>query len=254
VTSLKSADFRGKDATVTSVSQGKTARVVILLDTSKSMAAKDWVVKSIVDELMRSSPQGVQYALVGFSSRVSETVEFGRSGSEVLSALDRLTKSFGEGKTAIRDSELYASDLFGQPQAGDSILVLSDGEDTGSKTNMAAVRQAYWSRGIRMFFFELVDRYPVDQTQTAVEQELFSEDTGGGYYKIDGPTGDQIPTAIRAVQDELSNYYLLRLGLVESAQKTTSMHLELVDSSGRRRKDVTLAFPARISPTRDCSP
>jgi Mg-chelatase subunit ChlD len=257
IDSLRTADFRGKNANITSVSRRRATRVVILVDISGSMKSevKHEIERFIVTELIRSSPADVQFAVVGFSSRVVESVNFEHARSEILAAVNRLTNPSGEGKTALQDTELYASGLFSTARAGDSVVVLSDGQDSGSKTSLATLRQTYWSRGIRMFFLGFVDRYLSNQTQSLAEQESLSADTGGTYHRIERPEVKDIVPVIQDIQDGLSNYYLVRLSASESGQKAMPLHLEVVDSSGQRRKNLTLSFPAKIAPMKEaCSP
>lgn len=259
--SLQTSDFRarfgGENVSVASLTPGASPfRVVILLDKSGSMNSEMQrkVEQFITDELVHSLPASTQFALIVFASRVLETVEFGHSRAEILSAVDRLSASAGEEKTALRDSQLYASDLFGTPQIGDSVVVVSDSQDNHSHTSSSAVQQAYWSKGIRVFLFEILDRYSsIAQEALAEEeeQEAFILGTGGDYRSTDHPEPSEVSSAVHDLADDLSNYYVLRLGKPQRAGNSTSLQLEVVDSSGRKRKGVSLAFPKRIRP---CEP
>lgn len=249
--SLQPRDFRakfgGKDVSIESLSQGPSPfRVVILLDKSGNMYAetKRQIQKFIVGELVRSLPASTQFALVAFGSRVLETVELGHPRADVLSAVDRLAASPGKGKTAVRDAQLYASDLFGHAQVGDSVVFVGNGQDNQSKSGMSALQQAYWSKGIRVFLFEIVDRYL--QEGNSPEEEYFSTDTGGAYRTIERPETSGILSAVGEIENELSNFYVLQLGLPPSEESPTLLQLEIVDPSGRKRKDVTLTFPKKI--------
>jgi hypothetical protein len=81
--------------------------VVILFDRSGNFdsQAKRKTQQMIVGKLVRSTPSSTRFALVGFGSRVLETVEFDRRRSDILSAVVRLPASPGEGKTAVRDAQ-----------------------------------------------------------------------------------------------------------------------------------------------------
>lgn len=249
--SLQPHDFRGtfggKDLTIQSLSRASApSRVVILFDKSGSMESetKRKVQQFIVSELVQSLPANTQFAVVAFGSRVLETMELGHSRADVLSAVNRFAASPGKGKTAVRDAQLYASDLLGPAQVGDSVVVVSDGQDNQSKNRMSAVQQAYWSKGIRMFLFEIVDRYFHDGH--SAEEELFSTDSGGAYLRIEHPETSEILSAVRQIGNDLSDFYVLQLGLPQSAESPTLLQLEIVDASGRKRKDVTLTFPKKI--------
>jgi Mg-chelatase subunit ChlD len=257
VPSLQASDFRakfgGRDVKVASLSHGAgTPRVVILLDKSGSINSelKRKTEKFIGVELIRSLPETTQFALVAFGRRVLETFEFGHSRAEILSAIDRLTSSPGEGETALRDALVYSSDLLGPAQIGDSVVVLSDGQDNRSKTSFATVQQAYWSKGIRMFLFEFIDHRLQTPEETSGEEAsaALSADTGGTVRRIERPEATEILSATHEIEYDLSNYYLVQVGLPQSGQKAISLQMELMDSSGRRRKDVSLSFPQKHLP------
>lgn len=136
VPSLQASDFRvklgGKDINIASLRQAAgTPRVVVLLDKSGSMSSesKRNAERFIGRKLIHFLPETTQIALVTFGSGVSETWEFGHSHAETLFAIDRLTSSPGEGGTALRDALVRSSDLFGLAQIGDSVVVLSNGQE-----------------------------------------------------------------------------------------------------------------------------
>ncbi len=229
-----------------------TLRVVILLDKSGSINSevKLKTEKLIAGELIRSLPETTQFALVAFGSRVLETLEFGHSRAEILSAIDRLTSSPGEGETALFDALLHSSDLLGPAQIGDSVVVLSDGQDNRSKASFATVQLAYWSKGIRMFLVEFIDNYFQTREEKSGEEDSaeLSIGTGGMVRRIARPEAGEILSATREIEDALSNYYLVQVGLPQSGREAISLQLELMDSSGRRRKDVRLSFPQKHLP------
>jgi Mg-chelatase subunit ChlD len=151
VSSLQASDFRakldGKHVTIVSMTQGPAPkRVVIVLDRSGSMSSelRRRSTQSIVSELIRTLPETTQFALVVFGSRIQGTVKFGHSSAEMLSVMDRLTNSAGEGQTALRDALQYAGDIFSPTQVGDSVVAISDGKDNLSKTSLNALKQTYW--------------------------------------------------------------------------------------------------------------
>jgi Mg-chelatase subunit ChlD len=264
--SLQASDFRvsfaGKDVHITSLRQGAgTPRIIILVDKSGSMSSesKRNAERFIGRELIHFLPETTQIALVAFGSRVLETFEFGHSRAEILVAIDRLTSSPGEGGTALRDALMHSSDLFGRAQIGDSVVVLSNGQDGRSKASSATVQQAFWSKGVRMFLFELIGHVNYENYQTPEEMsaeqdsEALSVGTGGAFHRIErtevlGRATPELLGATHDVEDELSSYYIVEVGLAQSGGKAIPLQLELMDSSGRRRRDIGLSFPQKHLP------
>lgn len=257
---LKASDFRaklgGKQARVVSAKVASGApRVVILIDKSGSMQGdvKSRVVQFVASSLVRSSPPDTKFALVVFGSRILETEEFGHSREDILSAIGKATSSPNEGLTALRDALLHASTLFGPAQAGDSIIVLSDGIDDRSKTSYGTLQQAYWSEGARVFLFEFSDSYMGTPEEEGSRQDFegLSLTSGGGVWKIERPDNAVILSATHEIEEDLSTFHLLQLEFPQSLQKPVSLDLELLDSSDRKRRDVKLSFPRKLMP---CGP
>jgi hypothetical protein len=202
------------------------------------------------NELIRSLPETTQFALVSFGNRVLETVKFGHPRAEIVATMDRLAKTPGEGRTALLDALMRAKDLFGPGQVGDSVVVLSDGQDNHSEASSTTVERAYWSKGIRIFLVEFNDHYLQTQNDKAGEQDSaeVSVVSGGLVRRIARPEAGDILSATHEVEDSLSNYYLVVVGGPQSGQEAASLQLDVVDSSGRRRKDVRLSFPKKHWP------
>jgi hypothetical protein len=262
--SLQASDFRakfgGKDVNITSLRQRVgTPRVVILLDRRASMSSesKRKAESFVGRQLVHFLPETTQIALVAFGSRgLEETLEFGRSRAEILSAIDRLISSQGEGGTALRDALMHSSDLFGSAQIGDAVVVLSNGQDYRSKTSLKTVQQAFWLRGIRIFLLELIGHDKWENYQTPEEMsaeqdsEALSVGTGGAFRRIErtevlGRATPELLRAIQDVEDELLNYYIVEVGWPPSGENVIPLQLDLVDSSGRRRGDIRLIFPQK---------
>lgn len=255
---LQSSDFRArlgkKDATVLSVTRQVNApRVVILLDKSASMGTEDntKALRVFSSELVRTMPGNPQFALVVFAEKVLETVEFGHSRAEVLSAIDRAGKSEGKGSTALRDALLSATNLFGTTQVGDSVVLFSDGGDNQSKASQRDLERSYSSKGIRAFPFIFINR------EFATEEEMSAPDylaalaaITGGSVGIVFPqmfTSKEAPPIVRQLEDVLSRYYVVQIQLPETARSDASLQLDPFDVSGRKGKDVRLSFPQRVA-------
>ncbi|HEX6802375.1 MAG TPA: VWA domain-containing protein [Terriglobales bacterium] len=257
VLSLQASDFRAKVhravVPVSSViARRGPPRVVILLDKSGSMNGEITAnaLRFVSEHVIESSPAQAQFALIVFATKVLESTDFGHSRADIVHAIDRATRSAAQGPTALRDALLKASDMLGTSQLGDAVLVLSDGIDEGSKTSPGTLEQAYLTKGTRAFLLEIRDQYrgTPEEVRAEEESEALVVRTGGMARTIPRPDATRIEYATRQIEDALSNYYIVEIGPVEAAEKPVSLELELVDSSGRRRKDVDLSYPHKIVP------
>ena len=70
-----------------------------------------------------------------------------------------------KGRTALWNSILKASDLFGDPVPGDSILLFTDGGDNRSIHFRDEVQRLLVQRGIRLFLIEPLDFYSLKGDQ-----------------------------------------------------------------------------------------
>ncbi len=251
--SLQANDFRarfeGKDAAILSLTKGTGARrVVIVLDKSGSMAgeAKRRAMQSIARELVHSVPENAQFALVVFAGHVSETIGFGHSSVEILAAIDRVSASPGEGQSALWDALLSSSELLGSGQKGDSVVVLSDGDESHSKSSRSTVEQAYLSKVVRIYFFEFIDHYfKSDENFSERDTVNLTLETGGIVQAVERFNAGELLADAQHVEDELSNYYLLGVNL-PALQKLSSLRLEVVDPTGKHRKGIELSFPKKV--------
>jgi hypothetical protein len=61
------------------------------------------------------------------------------------------------GHTGLRDAIWKTISIFEPNRVGDTIVVISDGGDNQSKASLRRLREAMWSRGIRVMFAQFVD-------------------------------------------------------------------------------------------------
>jgi hypothetical protein len=148
----------------------------------------------------------------------------------------------------LHDGEWEAVRMLEPGQKGDSIVVVSDGSDYGSKVSIDRVQDAVLSNGTRVFFAIFVDRYlPTQEQRTgAIDAAKLSEDSGGLSSLMENP--EAALKAAREIAFAIQNYFVLRFTLARAVEKKASLHLEAVDSSGRKRKDVELLFPHKVLP------
>ena len=140
----------GKDHPVDAITSGQgspvTRTAVIVVDTSGSMGAPGMAtVRTAVAAFLKSVPDDVRVGVVSFSGKaVTDLVPTADHG-KVQSAVNELKSS---GETALYDGVALAVRTLGS-KGERSILLLSDGGDTASRTSQAAATAALKAGGVR---------------------------------------------------------------------------------------------------------
>lgn len=118
-------------------------RVVIVLDASRGMTSEksEWDFYLLTaKELIKEMPSGTQLGLVVFSAQAEKAVALTTDWESVLVQLKTIKENYRtlikderSQKTALWDSLNESLSLFGPLQDGDTLYVISDGEDTASQ-------------------------------------------------------------------------------------------------------------------------
>jgi Mg-chelatase subunit ChlD len=250
---LQSADLQGKingkPLQIVGVTKPTNAeRVVIVLDASGSMRNVWQRTLEFAVEIVHGSPSSTQFALVIFADNELRTVEFGKTGPEFITEIMSFKIVNPSGHTALRDAIWKAVGMFEPNRAGDTIVVISDGGDNQSKVSPRRLREAMWSRGIRVMFAELMDHdfRTEEELGDAADFGRFAESSGGFVSRIDNP--NLLPKVAQDIAFEIENYLAVRITLPTPLEKEASLHLEAVDPSGRKRKNIELRFPEKLPP------
>lgn len=123
-------DGTSVDASAETVEGGQVERTTVLvLDASNSMSgAKLAAATSAIDSFLTAAPEDVKIGLVTFAGSVQQTIEPTTDHQSIVDVLDQVELKPG---TKIYDAVAAGAQLAGDEGAR-SILVLSDGADTGS--------------------------------------------------------------------------------------------------------------------------
>jgi len=250
---LQSEDIRGKingkPVQVLGVTKPTNAeRVVIVLDASLSMASRWQRVVEFAVEIVRESPSSTQFALVLFAGNELRTVEFGKTGPEMITEIMSFKDVKPDGHTALRDAIWEAVNMFQPSRDGDTIVVASDGGDNQSKVSMRRLREAMWSRRIRVMFALFVEHdFPGEiLLQDGNDSTWLSESSGGFLASIED--AQVLPKVAQEIAFEIENYLAVRITLPTPLEKEAPLHLEALDPSGRKRKNIELRFPEKLLP------
>ncbi len=237
------------------------------MDVSGSMAepGKWQVADAVANELVSEAPADAQLGFAMFAEDVREPVPFASGRSVVIEKVRRL-RNLGQaerkGKSAILDSIVKTVDWFQKPEPGDAIYVITDGEDNASRTSLKKAREILTAGGVRLFLFLMRSQLlGADERVHMDDFEGLAPQTGGmvvryasrqaGYTDewYDGArTADLLKSFTRIIDQEIWNYYLLRVELPVALSKEHKWNLELLDQNGQERKDVELAYPREFLP------
>jgi hypothetical protein len=270
-------------------------RILILLDISGSMGASEgakgkWrIACGAIAALLSQIPADSPTALLAFDKRVEHTIDFAQGRPAITSLLDGGTISTPyPGATALFDAILEGLKFLRPSQVGDSIYVISDGDDTASRISSKEAKVAALESGVRLFGLLLTEPTMLDRDQMTVDDftQLVHE-TGGSVFSItpkkrdspspfnmgqvrtpddppggtsspgharkssvdyDAPTHEQLEMRSKILSSQIRGFYAL-LFSVPPSRKLRKITLQVV--SGRQeRKEFQIVHPRAIPPAR----
>ena len=161
-------------------------RMVILLDTSASMGRRMDLAQEAAVRFARSLKEGDQVKVIEFNSRVLTLAEFTTDFEKVENAI-RATKA--EGATSLYEALYIALRSLSRRRQGDerqSIVVLSDGNDTRSLVTFEDVRQLARKTDVLIYTISLRgskdDLKKQKYSDAKYELEKLSGETGGSSF------------------------------------------------------------------------
>jgi hypothetical protein len=204
------------------VAQGPR-RIVILRDTSESIAGKNAQALSleVVKDLAETSQASDQLSLIDFSDKSQTTIDLQdrNAFSKQFNDLKLTTLPKPKGHTAIFDAiEAAVIDLQKSPRDGDSILVITDGEDNTSKIRPEKLKRHLLTAEIRVYWLALADPYLRTQEQEVSQSEMthLLADTGGQVMAVapvsqgdmsHGPDYDASPRSLAFLHKQVEFLY-----------------------------------------------
>jgi hypothetical protein len=264
--SLKSRTFGVKGISVEPDSRFR--RVVIALDVSGSMAG-DW---KIVTEFMRHvaliNTTRTQFALVLFSDRILESIDFSRDRGAVQHRLEEISDDpkFGKqtvhGRTALFDALQSGFLLIDSPTSADVLFVITDGNDTASRARGDDILQMLIPPMVRVFALLFEHRrnvLPGLELPPAKDfRDLVYESGGGvfgpiliensGHFTLSNP--DLLD---RPIPDELMDFYrtmlenpVLTVQTTPASDNAASLDIALSTEGRKHWKHANLLYPHLI--------
>jgi hypothetical protein len=236
-------------------------RVVLVLDASGSMTGDQgsWYFARVVAQNMVFSPDVVRMALVVFARDVLEVMDFSHTPKEIFSRITQLSdgQKFvppGRHQTALRDAILSAANLMGTQRPGDAIYAITDGDDNSSHVSIERLERELTARGTRFFAVVFENAYfPIHESllRGVLDMKDLARNTGGWGVVAEAVGGigfRRLAPALQQLYDQITDFYQLAVSPPSSLKKETQWSIDLVDSRGQKRKDVTVYFPRELPP------
>jgi hypothetical protein len=250
-------------------------RIVVLLDMSGSMAGetpnnrKWWIAREAVEDLLEETPADVKVALLTFSSQAHDVFDFSQSRSSVATWLKDEPRRQAEikGRTALYDSVLAATKLLEPTRPGDAVYAITDGWDNNSHTSETDTQKILLQSRIRLFVFLFAQPLPFAPEGSVPPVMRLARATGGFVFGVSGhhgaagsqglpswdstfdynePTRERIRLSTRALNIQVNGFYTLHLDGPPTAAQSSKVSLEVVDASGKAKKDVAWTCPEAL--------
>ncbi len=248
--------FRGQPVTIQTAVRSKPSRVVLLVDTSKGVRrnpSKWQLAWAAVRDFVRDMDSERPIDVITFSERVLLHNPIPRVGEQPTEEL--LKDLQAEAEEHDNTTRLYDALIEGARLASDQraiLFVVTDGVDTTSVTDFPVVRDTLAQLAARPFFFLLPPdpiEHPSARVRARRQNRELVEACGGGIFDHSRNLNNKLPLASSAhTYDQIAHMYELPIDLPQPVDKPREWKLEVVGPDGKRRKDLTLAYPRLLVP------
>jgi hypothetical protein len=276
------AEFRGQPVKIHSAEFARRpARIVVLLDASGSVlrrAGKWRFFRQSAENIGTTLPGDYALGLVVFSEKTLFQVRPEEGRDAYLAALRELPadqKGFPPPprRTAIRDAIVEGIKLLEPVQPGVSLYLITDGGENQSRASRRQIEEQLLRSGVRLFMlvlnfeqFEPVVAEPELMYPTTIQEVAVVSGGVKAYF----PSRDSrsilwfgasektyqltvqeirlMETILRMLYISMVASYRLELEFPRAVDKPRKWKLEVVDSKGKTRKGLTVAFPGNLLP------
>lgn len=249
---------------VNSVTPGPAEkRGLLLIDVSASMGRDNdpekWpTAVAISAQIVSDAPANVSLAMVAFSDKFLEHVEFGTTArSEIATKLHSYPGIAPLGRTPLLDAIGQAVGVFASPRAGDEIFLITDAGDNYSKHTLEQVRSRLLASGVRLNLFYIrataltrIGHHSDDQPEVFSTLAL---DSGGWAVEVPASLSREnqrvqgaVNGAVQAIVSHPSVQVQVRLQ--RELTKWRNWDLRLPNGQGHKKDDVVLLYPHFLGP------
>jgi Ca-activated chloride channel family protein len=181
--------------------------VALVVDTSDSMLATLRRSQEVTVRFLTSLPNA-QDVIVVFFDQVQRVEKFDRENPEAL--FERVRTLPEGGNTALRDAIAFSLRALSRSNGRSALVLLTDGIDTVSKTEPAALERAVQSHAVTIYPVA----YPASETgdgpdpqQALKDLDRLAQVTGGRLFKL--PNEMALPRVLDEIVAELRSQYVL---------------------------------------------
>jgi len=250
VPDLKQEDFEvfdnNKPAVITSfAAEVQPIAVVVAIDTSGSMTLVLDLVKQAAEAFVLRLLPADRARIVGFDDKMRWSPAFTSDRDKLIDFL-RTGMQFGNA-TRLWDAMYEGLGVLKEEDLRKVVLVLSDGEDTGSRLGGDDVLAKSQDDHVMVYTIGLRNRFfnGAQWVTSAPDRSLkkTSAQTGGGYFELTRTT--ELNSTFSKIADELHRQYLIAIspGTLDGKQHVLNVRVKTPGMTARARQSYTAASP-----------
>ena len=250
VPDLKQEDFEvfdnNKPAVITSfAAEVQPIAVVVAIDTSGSMTLVLDLVKQAAEAFVIRLLPADRARIVGFDDKMRWSPDFTSDRDKLIDYL-RTGMQFGNA-TRLWDAMYEGLGVLKEEDLRKVVLVLSDGEDTGSRLGGDDVLAKAQDDHVMVYTIGLRNRFfnGAQWVTSAPDRSLkkTSAQTGGGYFELTRAT--ELNSTFSKIADELHRQYLIAIspGTLDGKQHVLNVRVKTPGMTARARQSYTAASP-----------
>jgi hypothetical protein len=208
---------------------------------------------------MSKLPPGVSIEYGLFNNKWVFSDAFVADPAELRKSIEEVTARFGKfpyGRTAIYDSLHEALKRLGEPQTGDSIVLLTDGGENSSKLDAKKLEQEFRAAKARLLTMMVYGPYWAEAAQQNSVQELVAR-TGGSTLAInpESPAWADPKNNLRTAEmvrrfwnERVLTTDVIQVQVPGTLTKEAKWTLSVNREADARLKHAVVIYPTRLSP------
>jgi Mg-chelatase subunit ChlD len=244
--------------------EGNPPRILLLLDTSGSMARDETADRLSAavysaSRIVRQTPEGTHIAIASFAQQTSVDQDFSADKELLLARLDRLGQvTPAKGHTALFDALASTARMLKEPEPGDMICVITDGGENASSLSLKKVQAALQQSQATLFFLYLSDGMLIPGIEDPTDTAVLARDSGGLTVNLLPPklsqthySEDEMHARVDAAVADFLTVALQTYELSISSRlvtKANRMRIQVVDASDKVMGNYVVLVPKALPP------
>ncbi len=240
-------------------------RVIVVIDLSGSMSerSKRPVITSLAQGFLEAAPPKAPLGLVTFNHKVKDRMDFSTPRETIIQKLEEIGGKHAKiplARTALFDALNEVVQMFGEPQSGDFIFLISDGSDNSSHVRSVTVKEQLLEHGVRLYSFAPIENmFQLEVVRTyANDLDDLARETGGRSMTMENLSSTlewKNSPEVLARDREMGKYmYVLATSSYEldvesdRAVPGSPLKLNLVGPDGKQLHDMYSLYPHELTP------